>query len=63
MMYQMAENAEGLYFRAQDGKNYDLLICRKATGPKGVNIGWKEYKTLKNALKGFGLTKISSAQV
>lgn len=63
MMYQVTENEQGLYFCAKDGKSYDLLACNKATGPKGVNAGWKEYKTLKNALKGFGLKEKNPGKV
>lgn len=55
MMYQLSENPQGPYYREQDGKYYDLLICSKATGPKGVNVGWKEYKSLKSALKALRL--------
>lgn len=57
MMYQIIENPAGEYLGA-DGKRYALLSCTKALGPKGVNINWRSYKTLKNALKGFGLKKL-----
>lgn len=54
MIYKKTENPQGKYTGA-DGKNYDLLICTKATGPYGINIGWKEYKSLKIALKALKL--------
>lgn len=54
MIYKKVENTEGEY-ESQDGKYYNLLICNKATGPYGINIGWREYKSLKIALKALKL--------
>lgn len=56
MMYQKIADEQGAYI-GEDGERYSLLSCNSAIGPKGKNVGWSEFKTLKSALKKLGLKK------
>lgn len=55
--YQKIEDPEGKYI-GEDGKLYTLLFCNRAIGPKGENINWGKFKTLKSALKKLTLKKL-----
>ncbi len=54
MMYQKIADEQGAYI-GEDGERYSLLSCNAAIGPKGKNVGWSEFKTLKSALKKLAL--------
>ncbi len=54
MKYLLIENDKGTY--TKNGKNYDILECNNAVGPKSNDF--KEYKNLNNAIRYFGLKRI-----
>lgn len=54
MKYLLIENSEGQYIK--DGKNYDILECNNAIGPRASEF--KEYKNLNNAIRYLGLIKV-----
>jgi len=57
MFYKLTENENGEY--KKDNEIVDLLKCNRAISKEGVNIGWTEFKTDEEAIKFFGLKRIS----
>lgn len=55
MKYLLIPNNEGKY--TKNGKNYDLLECNNAVGPRAHEF--KEYNNLNNVIEYLGLTKIN----
>ena len=58
MFYQLSKNENGEYI-TESNEIVDLLKCNLSISKEGVNIGWTEFKTDEEAIKFFGLKRIS----